>query len=174
MRIPYLRFVGLAAFALSLAGMSGASRAQQNTSATFDDWVLECHADKSPTPRKLCQMFQISRIKENNTPFSRVVLAKAANGKSIVLVAQLPTNVSTRAPVALRLDDADPGVSALLDRCLPAGCFVEFELKDDFVKKLRTFEGVGKLTFKDAGGHDVVVPLSLKGFRSAFEAMLKD
>jgi invasion protein IalB len=88
--------------------------------------------------------------------------------------AQLPINIATRAPVGLRLSDADPGVSGLLDRCTAGGCFAEIELKDDFVKKFLAADGVGKLTFKDAGGHDVAIPVSMKGFKPAYEAMAKE
>jgi invasion protein IalB len=42
------------------------------------------------------------------------------------------------------------------------------------LKKFRASDGVGKLVFKDAGGRDVAVPLSFKGFRAAFDALLKE
>jgi invasion protein IalB len=59
------------------------------------------------------------------------------------------------------------------DRCIPAGCFAEFELKDETLKVFRASEGAGKITFKDASGHDVAVPLSFKGFKPAFDALSK-
>ena len=39
--------------------------------------------------------------------------------------------------------------------------------KDDVLKKFRTASGAGKLSFADAGGHDVSVPLSFNGFNQA-------
>jgi invasion protein IalB len=42
------------------------------------------------------------------------------------------------------------------------------------VKKLRTRSANGKLLFKDAAQRDVTIPVSFKGFGSAFDAMSKD
>ncbi len=169
-----IRLLHLAALATALGACCSLAQAQQNTSATYDDWILQCQNETTPAPRKLCQISQVSRIRENNTPFSRVLVEKPASGKPVIFVAQLPVNVSVRAPVSLRLDDSDPGISTTIERCVPAGCFVEFEFKDDYQKKARSGEGIGKLTFKDAGGHDIVVPLSFKGYRPAFDALLKE
>jgi invasion protein IalB len=57
---------------------------------------------------------------------------------------------------------------------LPAGCFAELELRDDVVKRLRTATERGRITFKDAGERDVVIPLSFKGFGNAFDALAKE
>lgn len=39
---------------------------------------------------------------------------------------------------------------------------------------LRAASGAGKLSFADAGGHDVTVPLSSNGFNQAFDALAKE
>ncbi len=165
---------GLAAIILAFAVIGGSASAQQATSATYDDWVLQCEISAAPAPKKQCAISQLSRMSENNAPFSRLVIQRPANGKPAIAQAQLPVNISTRAPIALRYADADPGVSNLLDRCTPGGCFVDIELKDDVVKKFLAAAGPGKMTFKDSSGHDVIVPVSLKGFRTAYDAMLKE
>jgi invasion protein IalB len=41
------------------------------------------------------------------------------------------------------------------------------------LKKLREASGTGKLSFADAGGHDVTVPISFNGFSQAFDALAK-
>jgi len=74
--------------------------------------------------------------------------------------------VSFATNVRIRTDDSDSGITAPFARCLPSGCFAEFDLKDTLLKKLRAASGVGKLSFADAGGHDVAIPLSFKGFVS--------
>jgi invasion protein IalB len=40
--------------------------------------------------------------------------------------------------------------------------------------KGRAAAGAGKLSFADAGGHEVSVPLSFNGFNQAFDALLKE
>ena len=57
---------------------------------------------------------------------------------------------------------------------MPAGCFAELELRDDVVKRLCTATERGRITFKDPGDHDVVIPLSFKGFGNALEALAKE
>ena len=46
-------------------------------------------------------------------------------------------------------------------------------LREGILKKLREATSTGKLSFADAGGHDVTVPISFNGFGSAFDALLK-
>ena len=40
--------------------------------------------------------------------------------------------------------------------------------------KIRVAAEAGKITFKDAAEHDVVIPLSFKGFGQAFDALSKE
>jgi invasion protein IalB len=80
--------------------------------------------------------------------------------------------VSTR--VRVQTADADPGIAVPFARCAPAGCFAEFDIKDDVLEKLRAASCNGKVTYADVGGHDVVVPLSFSGFDQAFEALAKE
>ena len=65
-------------------------------------------------------------------------------------------------------------MAAPFARCVPSGCFADFEVKDDTLKKFRAGSGGGKLSFADAGGHEVDVPLSFKGFVQAYDALLKE
>ena len=64
-------------------------------------------------------------------------------------------------------------LSAPFDHCLPAGCFAEFDLRSDSLKKLKAADGTGKITFKDGGGREIALPLSFKGFRPALDALLQ-
>jgi invasion protein IalB len=161
------------AAAIALVACCGPVRAQQSTSATYSDWVVQCQNDSGAPDRKTCEMTQVTQVKGKNIAFSRIALDRPAAGRPIRLEVQLPVNISLRDPVTIRTDDADSGLSQPFDHCVPAGCFAEFELKDEAVKKLRGAEGAGKATFKDAGGRDVVVPISFKGFREALLALGK-
>lgn len=167
------QFLLAAALLALLPALAPGARAQQATSAVYEDWVLECRNAAEAAGPKTCQISQTSRVKETNQPFSRVLIAKTPS-KHFVLVAQTPVNVATRAPVTLRLNNSDPGVSTTFDRCLPAGCFAEFELKDDLVQKLRAAKDAGKLVFKSASGQDVAIPISMKGFRQSLDALQKE
>ena len=148
--------------------------APQRTTATYEDWVIQCETRAGPPPEKVCDMAQVTQVQGKNIPFSRVAIAHPAKGQPVKLVVQLPVNASFLTNVRIQTSDSDPGLAAPFARCVPAGCFSDFDIKDDAVTKLRAASGAGKLSFTDAGGHDVVVPLSFKGFGKAFDALAKE
>jgi invasion protein IalB len=168
------RPVHVLAFAIGLAATGGPAVAQQNTTATYGDWVLQCVNEEGPPPRKLCEIAQVTQVQGKNIPFSRVAVGALVKGQPVKLVVQLPVNILLRERVSIQLSDTDAAISAPFDHCLPTGCFAEFELKDDILKKFYESEGPGKVTFKDATGRDIAIPLSFKGLRSAYDALSKE
>jgi invasion protein IalB len=153
---------------------SAQSEVPQSTTATYADWVVQCQTRAGTPPEKLCEMAQVTQLQGKNVPFSRVAVVHPVKDQPIKLIVQLPVNVSFGSPVHIQSADADPGMTAPFARCLPAGCFAEFDLKEEALRKFRTASTVGKLTFADAGGHDVAVPLSFNGFAQALEALAKE
>jgi invasion protein IalB len=147
--------------------------APQSTTATYADWVVQCLTRAGAPPEKSCEMAQLTHLQGKNNPFSRVAIGHPAKDQPIKLTIQLPVNASFATAVRVQTGDTDPGLTALFARCMPGGCFAEFDLKDETLRKLRAASGVGKLSFADAGGHDVAVPLSFNGFAQAYEALLK-
>ena len=118
-------------------------------------------------------MAQVTQLQGKNLPFSRVAIGRPEKGQPVKLIVQVPVNASFATQVHIQTDDADPGVIAPFANCTPNGCFAEFDLREELLKKLRDATSVGKLTFADAGGHDVAVPVSFKGFAQAFDALAK-
>lgn len=154
-------------------GGSTSSDAPQSTTATYSDWVVQCQTLPGPPPQKFCEMTQISQVQGKNIPFSRVGIAHPVKGQPLRVVVQVPVNVAFATNLRIQTGDADPGITAPFTRCVPGGCFAEFELKDEELRKLRAATGSGKLSFADAGGHEISVPLSFNGFAQAFDALVK-
>jgi invasion protein IalB len=146
----------------------------QQTTATYADWIVQCVTRTGQQPEKVCDMAQVTQVKGKNVPFSRIAIPRPDKGQPVKLVVQVPVNVSFQTSVKIQTSDSDPGLIAPFARCLPAGCFADFELKEDVLRKLRAASGAGKLSFADAGAHPVAVPLSFNGFSQAFEALAKD
>ncbi len=146
----------------------------QQTTATYADWVVQCQTQTGPPPQKLCDMAQTTQVQGKNIPFSRVAVLHPTAGQPVRLVVQLPVNASFATGVLIQTGDDDPGLTAPFARCLPAGCFADFDIREDALKKFRAISGVGKLSFADAGGHSVSVPLSFNGFGQAFDALAKE
>jgi invasion protein IalB len=164
----------LLAFATLLTAHCGYACAQQSTAATYADWVLQCADEAGPPPKKTCEIAQVTRVQGMNIPFSRVAVEAPLKGQPVKLIVQLPVNVSLESQVGIQTADADPGISAPFGRCTSAGCFAEFELNDKTLNKFYASEGAGKVTFKDAGGGEIGIPLSFNGFRQAFDALSKE
>ena len=145
----------------------------QQTTATYGDWVVQCVENSSPPSEPVCDMAQVTQLQGKNLPFSRVAIGRPEKGQPVKLIVQVPVNASFATQVHIQTDDADPGVIAPFASCTPNGCFAEFDLREELLKKLRDATSVGKLSFADAGGHDVSVPVSFKGFAQAFDALAK-
>lgn len=164
----------------TVQAQSPASAAQddtpQRTTATYADWVVQCETQAGPPPQKACDMAQVTQVQVQgrSNPFSRVAVVHPVKGQPVKLVVQVPVNASFATNVHIQTGDSDPGFVAPFARCLPAGCFAEFDIKDDVLKRLLAATGTGKLSFADSGGHDVAVPLSFNGFSQAFEALSKE
>jgi invasion protein IalB len=148
--------------------------APQSTTATYANWVVQCVTRTGQSPEKMCEMAQTTQMQNSNSPFSRVTVAQQVKGQPVRLMVQVPVNASFAGNVKIQTGDTDPGIAAPFARCVPGGCFAEFDLKDDMLKKFRGSSSTGKLTFADAGGHDVSVPLSFSGFAQAFDALAKE
>jgi invasion protein IalB len=148
--------------------------APQSTTATYADWVVQCMTQAGTPPEKLCEMAQVTQLQGKNVPFSRIAVGHPAKDHPVKLVVQLPVNASFATAVRVQTSDTDPGLTAPFARCVPGGCFAEFDLKDETLRKLRAASGGGKLSFADAGGHDIAVPLSFNGFAQAYDALLKE
>jgi invasion protein IalB len=160
----------------TVATPDAASSEPQQTSATYEDWVVNCQMRPGPPAQRVCEMQQVTQaqVQGASRPFSRVVIPRPDKGQPVKLVVQVPVNVAFRTEVRIVTGDADPGLSAPFAQCVPSGCFAEFELKDETIKRLGAIAAPGKLTFADAGGREVSVPISFKGFTQAYDALVKD
>ena len=148
----------------------------QRTTASYAYWVLTCDTQAGPPPQKTCEILQVvqAQAQGRTVPFSRIGVMHPVKGQPIKLVMQVPTNVTLSREVRIQIADADPGIAVPFARCAPVGCFADFELKDDVLKRFRAASGNGKVTYADVTGHEVVVPLSFSGFSQAFDALAKE
>jgi invasion protein IalB len=162
--------------AASPAPAEPAGETPQRRTASYANWVLTCDSWAGPPPRKTCEILQVvqAQTQGRTVPFSSIAVMRPVKGQPVKLMMQVPTNVALSTNVRIQIADADPGIAAPFARCVPVGCIADFELKDDVLKKFRGTSGNGKITYADANGRDVVVPLSFSGFDQAFEALAKE
>jgi invasion protein IalB len=150
--------------------------APQSTTATYGDWVVQCQTQAGPPPQKLCDMAQVAQaqVQGRTVPFSRIGIARPAKGEPVRFIVQVPVNVAFATNVRIQTGDSDPGIIAPFARCVPSGCFADFDLKEEMLRKFRAAAAGGKLTFADAGGHEISAPVSFAGFAQAFDALMKE
>jgi invasion protein IalB len=173
MRHLRIRPASLLAAALAIAA-AGTAAAQERTSATYEDWVLQCETQPGPPPRKACDIAQVTQMQGSNAPLSRIAVPRPEKGQPTKLTVQVPVNIQLAANLRLQVNDADPGLTVPFNTCVPGGCFAEFELKDDAMRKFRGTTGTGKLTYKTTNGQPVTIPVSFKGFARALDALAKE
>jgi invasion protein IalB len=140
----------------------------QRTTASYDDWVVRCEIHGAA---KVCEMAQAMVIQGQSQPIAQIAIGQQNKTEPMKVVFQLPIGVWLPAGARLATKDGDVGVAAVYVRCQPAVCIAQADISDDQIKKLRGMTDSGKLQFKDAAQHDVVVPVSFKGFAQAYDAM---
>jgi invasion protein IalB len=114
------------------------------------------------------------QVQGKSQPFTRAGILRPTKDRPSRLVLQVPVNISFSTNVRLQIGDSDPGLAVPFARCVPSGCFAEFDFKDDTLKKFRSATAAGKLSFADAGGHELAVPFSFNGLGQAYDALLRE
>ncbi|MGU3493272.1 invasion associated locus B family protein [Xanthobacteraceae bacterium A53D] len=144
------------------------------TTAAFGDWVLRCQrvtiADK---PARICEVAQSMQVQGQEQPVAQVAIGRLEKANPLRITVALPPAISFPSSVQLFTSGDKPTADLAWSRCLPGGCFAEVTLNDDLVKRLRAATEQGRLTFKDAAGRDVALPLSFKGLGPALDALAK-
>jgi invasion protein IalB len=165
-----------------LAGQACAAAAQpappspppQQTTATYEDWIVRCETHQGPPQQKTCEMVQYTQMKGQTGIISQVAIGRPVKGQPIKLVIQVPIGVWLPTGVKLAIGAKDAAIAASFKRCLPAGCFSDADIKDDTIRKFRAMTEAGQIQFKDAAQKDVSLPVSFKGFGAAWDALSKE
>jgi invasion protein IalB len=160
-------------FAAAANGAAGAQTPQQTT-ATYDDWILRCDLRTGTPPVRVCEVAQFTQVQGQGPILTQISIGAAKKGEPSKVVIQVPIDVWLPAGVRLLAGEKDAGVLATFKRCAPNACFADVDIRDDVVRRLRTSTETGKLQFKDVNQKDVSLPVSFKGFGPAFDALPKD
>ncbi len=160
--------------ALLLGIGTASAQAPQQTTATYEDWIVRCETQPGPPPVRVCEMVQYTQMQGQAGVVSQIAIGRPVKGQPIKVVFQVPVGVWLPAGVKLVTGSQDPGLAAAFKRCLTNGCFADIEVREDTIRKLRAMSEPGKLQFKDGNTKDVALPVSFKGFGAAFDALAKE
>ena len=144
----------------------------QTTTATYGDWLLRC---QQAGARRTCEIIQSIILKGQTAPFAQIAFGKLAANDPMFVTLVVPHNVSLATKPRIGTDEKDTQAAELSwTRCLPAGCFATVATKDDVLKRWRAAEQPGRVSFPNAAGQDIVLPISFRGFAQAIDGMAKE
>jgi len=146
----------------------------QQTTASFDDWIVRCETRAGPPVQKTCEMVQFTQTKGQQGVLSEIAIGRPLKNLPFKIAVQLPIGIWLPTGVRIVAGTADSGLLATFKRCIPQSCFADTEIKDDVIKRLRASTQNGRLEFKDGTQKDVSLPISFKGFGAAYDALLKE
>ncbi|MDB5651464.1 MAG: invasion protein, partial [Hyphomicrobiales bacterium] len=93
-------------------------------------------------------------------------------GEPLNLTILLPANISFDKPAKV-FSEATDGVATELTwrKCVPGGCFADIKVSADLLKRWRTAGERGRIELRNANGQDIGLPISLRGFSQAMDAL---
>lgn len=144
------------------------------TTAAYGDWVLRC--ERTSEKSRLCEVAQTIQIKDQDKtlPIAQVAFGRLKAGEPLRVTVALPSNISLPSSAALALNDKDPHpVDLPWRRCLPGNCIADAQPTVDALKGILSASEPARLSFTDAAGRVVALPLSLRGLQQALDALNK-
>lgn len=142
------------------------------TTASYGDWVLRCE-QPSQNAARVCEIVLTIQIQGQGAPIAQVAVGRLGDGEPLRATALLPTSVSFPSTVQITAAADDKPVELNWQRCLPNGCFAYAPVTDEQLEQWRVTAKPGRLTFQDASGRQVALPVSYRGVTQALIALNK-
>jgi invasion protein IalB len=144
------------------------------TTATFGSWVLRCQAAKDNASARQCEIVQSIQAQGQNAPLAQYGLTRANNPGQWRIVALLPVNVQFPSAVKISTGGKPPlGADLVWQRCVAIGCAAAGDLAADVLAAMRNATEPGTITFVDAAGRNIVLPIEYRGLTQAMDAFDK-
>lgn len=139
-----------------------------NSVKTFGDWDLQCVSH--PKGETRCQITGDVLSADGKQAVLVMSLAPTAKTKSIAIQMAVPLGVAVQAGVKIDIDEAY-SASMPISRCTPQGCLVEGAVPVEMIEAMKT-KSVASIGVSTPDGKNVPINLTLKGFGSAYNAMI--
>lgn len=146
------------------------------TTAAFGDWVLRCaRQGEGAQVQRVCEVAQTVQVQGQQGPLAQVAIGRLQKAAPLKMTVILPSNVSFPSSVSVGGDEKDrSNIDLPWRRCVPGACIADGEPAAAALQQLRARTEPGRVAFKDAGGRDVAVPLSLRGLPQALDALARE
>jgi invasion protein IalB len=156
------------------APASAVPQGPQQTSSTYEDWIVRCQTQPGPPLQKACEMVQFTQVKGQDGVLTQIAIGRPVKAQPIHIAIQVPISVWLPTGVKLVSGENDEGILATFKWCVPQACFGLTDITADVVRKWRDAGEGGKMLFKDSNQRDVALPVSWKGFGAAYDALAKE
>jgi invasion protein IalB len=135
---------------------------------TFQDWTMRCEKAEETGPEQ-CHVFQNAKDEKTGRDVAQMAVGRVPNDPKPLVIVSLPLGVYLPPGVLIQVDDKEP-IRIPIEVCDPAGCRAGFPLTNEVQA---TFKAglTANVTVQDAAGRQASVPLSLKGFTAALNAL---
>lgn len=144
------------------------ARAQNPHGKIFDAWRVQCN---SPTGApSLCRIFQNIVIKDSREPILRFFVGYGEQADTPVGLFVVPLGVHLPSGVTLKIDDGQT-YQLNVEVCLPQGCQIRFGFDENFLNLFKRGSGATVSFFGGANRQPYDIPVSLKGFTAALDAL---
>ena len=144
------------------------------TTAVFGDWTLRCEKPAPDKSQRICEAVQTVQLQNQPAPIAQIAFGRSSSSDPVRLVVLLPVNVLFPSSVKIGVGDKDPeSLDLVWRRCLPLGCFAENTTPDAAIRRWRSETAQGRISYKDAAGRDMTLPLSFRGMAQALDALAR-
>lgn len=163
-----------AAAACFVASHHSLAQQPSRTSATYEDWTVQCVQQNNA---RSCEVNQIQQAPGQSGPASEVEIRQLPGGKSARITIQVPPNLAVGQGVRLVLE-GHPGKDNKADQigkpvmapvrfCVATRCLAEVDVSDEQIRSMLRAES-GLIVVNQADQREASVRFSFKGFPAAW------
>ena len=154
--MKYILLITLAILPLSLLAES--DPVDKNT---WGDWSKICNEDMTT-----CQIVQ--NVNRDQELIFQTAVGYIKNNDRPILYLTGPLGLNIPKSISVFIDENEQGKKAVMQRCNLKGCLALLAMPEDFLETWLNGK-TGKVIFTDASSKIVQLPISLDGFKTAFE-----
>lgn len=133
----------------------------------FMDWGIRCQRS-TDAGQQACYLFQDVFLKDTGQRLAQMAVGRTDVGNTMALIT-LPVDVLLSNGVSLRIDDK-ASLPVLMQVCDTGGCHGRVLLDDTLLLMLKRGRRA-TIRYQRRDGGSLAVPVSLRGFSAAVEAM---
>jgi len=148
------------------------------TTATYGDWTFRCVTLDEADRSRSCEIILTVQVQGHAQPIAQLAIGRLPGQTELIMTAVLPVNVALAHKVhvsgnAKTGPEEKGGIDLIWTRCLRAACFAEARPTKSQLDVLGA-EMTGTLSFEDAAGRMITLPLSWRGISQALAALNAD